>query len=874
MLRLSGITKDYGSGADTVHALRGIDIEFGKSEFVAVLGPSGCGKTTLLNVIGGLDRYSAGDLEINGVSTKEFNDRDWDTYRNHSVGFVFQSYNLIPHQTVLANVELALTLSGVKKAERRRRAKEALEKVGLGDQLKKKPAQLSGGQTQRVAIARALVNSPEVLLADEPTGALDTDTGVQVMELLSEVARDRLVIMVTHNPELAEKYATRTVRLLDGRIVGDTGASAPAGGEKQSPAGKIKPARIPSMSFVTAMSLSLRNLMTKKTRTLLTSFAGSIGIIGIALILAFSNGIQLYIDRVQEDTLSAYPIRIDSESTDFSAFISAGDGSGGEESDHGLDAVYSSTRLYDMLNSVVSGTTENNLTEFKKFLDTDPGISKYASAVQYVYPVPLNIYRTDISDPVKVSPTDLFDVIYGGYASSFVSAYADSAGMEIWSELLDDRDLLESQYEVLEGEWPDASDPSQIVLVVNKRNEISDIAMYCIGLKDMSELDDVMQAVQKGETVDSERIKLDYSDLLGLEYTVVLPTDYYSFDSDTGVWKDMSENEEYMASVVENGLKLKVTAIIRPSEDAATASVSGVIGYGSSLTDYLMKAVNSSGIVLAQQADPKTNVFTGLEFGISDREVTMEDVNAWIDLLDEDTKAQVKSYMAAMTEEQIISMFSAQLHEYAGDSTYEDNLKVLGVCDISSPSSVLIYAATFDDKELVADRIKAYNSDAEANGREENVIVYTDYVALLMSTVSTIVGFVSYALIAFVSISLVVSSIMIGIITYISVLERTKEIGILRSIGASKRDIARVFNTETAIVGFTAGCIGILLTLVLIYPLNCIIGGLSGVRNIASLPPAAAAVLIAVSVLLTVTAGLIPAFAASAKDPVVALRSE
>ncbi len=987
MLSLKKIVKRYTAGDSTVEALKGVSLEFRKSEFVSVLGPSGCGKTTLLNIIGGLDRYDDGDLAIKGRSTKYYGDADWDSYRNHSIGFVFQSYNLIPHQSVLSNVELALTLSGVPKSERRKRAAEALEKVGLGDQLKKKPSQLSGGQMQRVAIARALVNDPEILLADEPTGALDSATSIQVMEILKSISEDRLIIMVTHNPELAEKYSTRIIKLSDGNVVGDSNplteeelAAAAAESESENPkkakkigrkAEKPKEKRRTSMSFFTALALSTNNLMTKKGRTFLTSFAGSIGIIGIALILALSNGIQLYIDKVQEDTLSNYPISIAAQTVDYTSMVESMMGSNAENADHELDAVYSNSVMFEMMNVMISEVQTNNLTDFKKYLDSKEDALRAdgkISDIQYSYDINLNIYSADTENGVTKLGMDVFyETIYGKSTYEQMKNMSSLGGssFSLFSQIIDNSELISSQYDVVAGRMPTAY--NEVVLVLDKNNEISDMALYALGLKDRSELADIMEAALKGETFETKRTVFGYGELLDTSFKLVLQSSLYSKESD-GNWKYVGDDETAMKSIIDGGTDLRIVGIIRPNEDAVASSITGSIGYTAALTEYIINETNKSEIVLEQKSTPDTDVLSGLKFADdSYTEPTAPEKAASIKEyfgslsnadktpiiykiltaaeIEKATNEQISSmspeelraaaakavaesmgvdettaagYLASMTDDEIKSSVAAIISEKIKDSvtesttaalsqlsadqlaayfenylstldddgmaslydsympavisssTYDANMSAFGVCDLDSPSTISIYPTDFKSKDEIKELISDYNDSVGKNDR----ITYTDYVAILMSSVSTIINFVSYALIAFVSISLVVSSIMIGIITYISVLERTKEIGILRAIGASKRDISRVFNAETFIVGLAAGVIGIGVSLLLCLPVNLIIGSLSGVNNIASLPPVGAAILIAISVGLTLIAGLIPARIAARKDPVIALRSE
>ena len=981
VLTLRNITKDYTAGDSAVHALKGVSIDFRESEFVAVLGPSGCGKTTLLNIIGGLDQYTSGDLVINGRSTKDYGDKDWDTYRNHSIGFVFQSYNLIPHQSVLANVELALTISGISREERRERAVKVLERVGLGDQIYKKPNQMSGGQMQRVAIARALINDPDILLADEPTGALDSETSVQVMDLLKEVAQDRLVIMVTHNPELAERYATRTVRLLDGEIIGDSDPYDGSKAAQRSNEGKKRP----SMSFLTALSLSLNNLMTKKGRTILTAFAGSIGIIGIALILSLSNGIQTYIDQVQEDTLSTYPLTIESEAADLSSMIEAMTGAAGDGEEHERDAVYSNVILYDLMDNLMSMDTEtNDLKSFKEFLDAGGGgIGEFTSAIQYEYDPNFNIYTKDsdgniVESDVVTLLNELMASMYGGDFSSYFDTMGDFySSFESWQEMLPGENgelinqTLLDQYDVIYGSWP--QDYDEVVLIVNQNNEVSDLVLYTLGLRTEEELTSSLEAYMNGETVDAEVESWSYEELCGMTFKLVGWYDHYVYDSATGTYTDVSGTEAGLDYLYENsdvGIPLKISGIVRQNEDAVAGMMSGAIGYTSGLIDRVIEQAEGSDVISAQMADPDTDVILGLPFATGEEveptgdelraevdeyiagldtagqaelyteisstpsddyldaaveqalsELTREDIEGmmldgyaeemgvdadslrdYVAQMDDETlmsyvedmaREAVAQQYAEAAQQQLSALSQQQLaaalainglsdwqYEYVyenlmparcSESTYEQNLQALGYIDIASPDSINLYASTFADKDEIARIIDEYNASAD----EEQQISYTDYVALLMSSVSTIINAISYVLIAFVAISLVVSSIMIGIITYISVLERTKEIGILRAIGASKRDVANVFNAETLIEGLASGALGIAVTLLLIIPINAVVQHLTGIASLrAILPTSGAVALILISMLLTYIAGLIPSRFAARRNPVEALRTE
>lgn len=895
MLELNDIKKDYVSGSTTVSALKGINLRFRDCEFVSILGQSGCGKTTMLNIIGGLDKYTSGDLKINGVSTKNYKDRDWDFYRNNSIGFVFQSYNLIPHQTVLSNVELALTLSGVSKAERKKRAIEALEKVGLGEQIHKKPNQMSGGQMQRVAIARALVNNPDILLADEPTGALDTETSIQIMELLKEISKDRLIIMVTHNPELAKDYSTRTVRLLDGVITDDSDPYSLEDMEadiRAKEAAKVKTSekkikksgkkQKTSMSFFTALSLSFNNLMTKKTRTILTAFAGSIGIIGIAMILSISNGIQLYIDRVQRDTLSSYPITLQAEAIDISSMVSSMTGNSDSEEHEDKSKIYSNDIMGDMINTMVKEVKSNNLSEFKKYIENGSSdIKSYVSDIQYSYDVPLNIYMKDTSNGVEqLNPGTMFDSIYGEGATSASSSMSSGMGMgmfsnsSVWNQLLGNQQVLDEQYDVLAGHWPENF--NEVVLVADKNNEVDDYTLYSLGLKDPEEVRTLFKKMMVGESYETKKdISYTFDEILDTEFKLVMPTDMYKYNDVTGTWDDYSKDDKYMTNVVNNGTDIKVCGIIRPNDDAVSTSLSSGIGYTAKLTEYIIEEVKNSEIAKAQLADTSVDVFTGVPFD-NDRntEITMDDVNAYMATLSPEESAQMQAMTSGMSDDQILQLFSASLKARTTDATLDSNKSKLGITDLDTPSQIDIYATDFDSKEKVQNIIKDYNKLQQDDGKEENVINYTDYVGIMMSSVSTIINAISYVLIAFVAISLIVSSIMIGIITYISVLERTKEIGVLRSIGASKKDVSRIFNAETLIEGFVSGALGIVVTLLLCIPANALIKHLTDISNVAQLPVAGGVILIIISMFLTFIAGLIPAKLAAKKDPVVALRSE
>ena len=973
MLQLKEIKKDYITGDQPVHALKGINLGFRESEFVAILGHSGCGKTTLLNIIGGLDKYTSGDLVINGKSTKNFSDADWDAYRNHSIGFVFQSYNLIPHQSVLSNVELALTISGVGKAERRRRAVEALEKVGLGDQLNKKPNQMSGGQMQRVAIARALVNDPDILLADEPTGALDSETSVQIMDILKEISANKLIIMVTHNPELAESYASRIIRIKDGVIIDD---SDPYTAEEEEKVAAAKKERRTSMSFLTALSLSLNNLMTKKTRTVLTAFAGSIGIIGIALIMSLSNGIQNYIDKVQADTLSSYPITIQAESVDMTNMMTSlmGVRSQAEGGMHDKDAVYSSTVMYDMMNSMISADKQtNNLKPFKEYIeDENSEIAQYISSVQYTYDLDMNLYAEDVdgniakTDVVQLMQTAMSSM-YGGDYSSFFSTYGSYYSViDIWQEMLPGENgeyinpFLKNQYDVLYGKWPENYD--EAVLIVNENNEISDLVLYALGLKSTASIADDMQSFVSQETVEAKVESWSYEEICDMSFRYIFPADMYQYDEAEEKYINLGEEDLGLKTLYNNGLELKIVGVIRQNEDAVSGMMTGAIGYTHALIEYIAREAEQKDLVKKQLADKDYNILSGLKFLDTEDEALTKDrkqqaARDYIEQADEATIAELYiKFMCHPSDEYVKEMVDEQLEgttrediekqiletypEYAsmleqmdddmlfdyigkmaGDQVreqyaaemeklyrelsdeelvedfgllvlededylwiynnamppvyseinYKETMKKLGYVDLDTPSVINIYASSFEDKDNISTAIKNYNSTVS----KEDEITYTDIVALLMSSITTIINVISYVLIAFVAISLVVSSIMIGIITYISVLERTKEIGILRAIGASNRDVSHVFNAETVIIGFTAGAIGIILTLLLNIPINMIVHDLTGIMSLNSALPAAGGIgLVLISMILTFIAGLIPSGIAARKDPVEALRTE
>lgn len=1006
MLELKNVKKDYCAGELKVNALKGIDLQFRHSEFVSVLGPSGCGKTTMLNIIGGLDKYTEGDLIINGKSTKDFHARDWDAYRNHSIGFVFQSYNLIPHQSVLQNVELALTLSGVSKHERRKRAKEALERVGLGGQFNKKPSEMSGGQMQRVAIARAIVNNPDIILADEPTGALDTETSVSVMEILKEISRDRLVIMVTHNPELAEKYSTRIIRMLDGVITDD---SLPLGEEElvkekelqKEKNEKEKSAKKPSMSFATSFGLSLKNLFTKKGRTALTSFAGSIGIIGIALIFAVSQGMTNYINVLQEDTLSAYPLTLEAQHMDMGSLLQTFIGKAQTSGEHENDAVYQKSMLYDLINSLNSmDVAENDLKSFKQYIETNCSaesenkLKDAVSGVQYTYDLDMLVYTENVDgDIIKSDSMELVQQLlieYMGMDFSSMFNMSESYGFSsslmtspmgsftLWEQMLPGNngesvnDLLKKQYEIVDegGRWPEAY--NEIVLVLDERNELDDMTLYALGLKPKSEIDDLFNAAANKTEIEVPSKSWSYDEIKNMEFKVILNSDCYSYDNDTGTYTDMRDTQTKLKYLYnEKGINLKVVGIVRPSETAVSTMLSGSIAYTYKLTEYIINAADNSEAIKAQKNDPSVDIFTGLPFKENTGELTnAEKKNEFLSFaekLNETEKAetyakmmcippeemlvqqveqilgsmsrddmektlidtlvnemklereQIEQYVSSLGDSEIKEMFEQGIREkvkeqYAqtmaeqlsqltqsqlaaafstmisenkiseemfgtyydeilefSESTYDDNLLALGCVSLDNPATINIYASTFENKDIIEDAITAYNEGKP----ETSQIKYTDYVGLMMSSVTSIINAITYVLVSFVAVSLIVSSIMIGVITLISVQERTKEIGILRAIGASKKNVSGMFNAETVIIGFTSGSLGVIITYLLCIPINLILNHLTGIENLkAYLPPHVAIILVVISVLLTLFAGIIPSRSASKKDPVVALRTE
>ena len=996
MLELKDIKKEYPGGGETVEALKGISLTFRNSEFVSVLGPSGCGKTTMLNIIGGLDQYTEGDLVINGRSTKDFRDRDWDAYRNHSIGFVFQSYNLIPHQTVLQNVELALTLSGVSKAERRERAKKALEEVGLSSQLRKKPGEMSGGQMQRVAIARAIVNNPDIILADEPTGALDTETSVQVMEILKKIAEDRLVIMVTHNPDLATRYSTRIIRMLDGVITGDSnpltkeelGQLKESAKEEKAP----KQGKKPSMSFGTSFGLSLKNLFTKKGRTALTSFAGSIGIIGIALIYAVSHGTTSYIDLVQEDTLASYPLTLQSQSMDLTSLMQSFMGMAHSDTEHETDAVYQKPMMYDLVNALNSTETmQNDLRTFKAYiedvwmdLENENNLRDAVSGIQYTYDLDLLVYTENVDGTILRSDSQelMQDLLleYFGMDMSSLSSMTESSGMSmmssgssLWEEMLSGENgslvspLLENQYDVIYGSWP--TEYNEIVLVVDENNEIDDMTLYALGLKSEEEIDEIMTAAMNQTELEVEQQSWTYEEICDMEFRVILNSDCYVEDENTGLYVDLRETSAGLKYLYDNGISLKVSGIIRPNEDASSSMLTGTIGYTSELTEYIMEHAKEADSVAAQLANPDIDIFNGLPFRETASDLTQaekeEEFRAYLADLDEEGKAEayirimsipsqeqidqavdqmvgdmeraeleetmaqaiagqtgmssdeILEYTSSMSDEELYGMFlemaaeqyreqyaqgvqaqmstmsteqlayaldmavetytAEQFEQYYdevlefSEADYESNLRELGYVDPEEPAAINLYASSFENKEVIEDAIADYNETAD----EMEQISYTDYVGLLMSSVTTVINAITYVLIAFVAVSLIVSSIMIGVITLISVQERTKEIGILRAIGASKRNVSSMFNAETMIIGFTSGALGVLITYLLCIPINMILHHLTGINSLSAyLPIPTAVILVLISMGLTLFSGIIPSKSAARKDPVVALRTE
>ena len=910
MHQIKNVTKTYDTGALKQTALDNVSFNLRDNEFVSVLGHSGSGKTTLLNIVGGLDRYDDGDIVINGISTKQYTDRDWDSYRNHSVGFVFQSYNLIPHQSVLSNVELALTISGISSSERKERAAKALKEVGLEDHLHKRPNQLSGGQMQRVAIARALVNEPDILLADEPTGALDTETSTQIMELLKRVANDRLVVMVTHNPELAEEYSSRIIELRDGEIISDTN---PYHVEEEVEEPEHKNMGKASMSFLTALSLSFNNLGSKKARTFLTAFAGSIGIIGIALILSLSTGVNEYIDDIQQDTMSAYPITIEEQSIDLESLINVGelaedDSSEDEETNNeDLDAIYSNTLSLEMLSSTASSFRENNLTSFKEYLDDSSNeISPFvgANGIVYSYAVNFDLFSYDEEETLVNTDGSTFR---NEESTGMPGFQAPSTAMmpptNNVSELIPGVEgnlispVVTDNYEVLHGEWPENYD--EVVLAVNQRNQLDTTVLYELGILPAEEYEEILADIDSGEEVEVDSREISYEELANTVFYLIPASDYYAED-ENGLFQDMSDDELTVENLMEErAIEIKISAIVRPVEDATTASISTPVAYTSALTEYLIDYANESEVVQAQEENPEINVLSGLRFETENDEQKIEDAREYLDNFTISEKADFVRAMQAnqeenndapsmpgampmMGEEELAAGFDnlvaglddeALLNIYdtsISSGSFDDNMDAFGVVSLDAPSSISIYADNFEDKEAISAGIENYNKTVD----EEEQITYSDFAGLIMSSVTEIINVITYVLIAFVSVSLVVSSIMIGIITYISVLERTKEIGILRAIGASKGNISTVFNAETIIIGLFSGLLGVGLTYLMHIPVNMIIENLLDQNVRASLSLEAAAILVLLSVVLSFIAGLIPSKQASQKDPVDALRTE
>jgi len=917
MLVLKDIIKDYVTGDTTVRALKGLNINFRENEFVSILGPSGCGKTTMLNIIGGLDRYTSGDLLINGKSTMDFTDSDWDTYRNHSIGFVFQSYNLIPHQTVLANVELALTLSGVSKTERRERAIRALEQVGLGAQINKKPSQMSGGQMQRVAIARALINNPDIILADEPTGALDSETSVQIMEILKSIAKDKLIIMVTHNPDLAKQYSTRIISCLGGEVIGDTDPFEPQEWDYEAEVEKAeeerKKGKKSSMSTSTAFMLSLRNLVTKKGRTILTAFAGSIGIIGIALVIALSNGIENYISKVENDLLLAIPVTVEKEAVNMDSMLSALTDLGTTLTtcDHELDSVYVNNTYTEMINTFISQTKSNNLKAFKKYIeDNRERFDDLCNDIQFKYETPLNIYRTETEKGnIQVNPNTVFtDMMsqYGSSMSSITDMFSSSA-TNGWMELVGDNKLLSQQYETVYGRLPE--NKNEVVLIVDKNNEINEMVMYSLGLKDQSEYMANMMEAMSGSTLENTVLDTyDYETICNMKFRLVLNYQYFVKDETTGLWNDYSSNQLFVNQLVENGEEIRIVGILRPDASNVMSTGTGAIGYRSDLMDYALEQTRNSQIVLEQTADTTKDVLTGLEFntlGINDFSLADVDLSiidftklniqpfismmegidlSQIDLLNFDitqfidfsdmSEFKKKIVEGFLTDEQVYAFKQAYLDTINSKCSLESTYSQIGYSTEDEPSSIYLYPKSFSAKDEINDMVEQYNQKMLDSGNKGYTVTLTDLIGMIMGSVTSILKIVTVVLICFVAISLVVSSVMIGIITYTSVLERTKEIGILRSIGASKKDISSVFNAETVTIGLGAGLLGIIVTLILEIPINIIIHKVTLTTASAALPFYAAVILVAISVFLTFIAGLVPSSIAAKKDPVEALRSE
>lgn len=924
MLVLKNIVKDYVAGDTTVRALKGVNINFRENEFVAILGPSGCGKTTMLNIIGGLDRYTSGDLVINGKSTKDFTDGDWDTYRNHSIGFVFQSYNLIPHQTVLANVELALTLSGVSKKERKERAIKALEQVGLGEQIYKKPSQMSGGQMQRVAIARALINNPDILLADEPTGALDTETSVQIMEILKEISKDKLIIMVTHNPDLAHEYSTRIISCLDGAITDDTNPFDPTDEDRRAETQKRheeeKKGKKPSMSMGTAFSLSLRNLVTKKARTFLTAFAGSIGIIGISLVLALSTGIENYIDKMQNDLLLAMPVSVEKEAIDMNNVMGAlmDLGSSMLETDHDLDQIYVNSTFTEMVNTFISQSTANNLKSYRQYIeDNRERFDELCNDIQYKYETPLNIYKEDTAEGIiQVNPNAMLDTLMGstqqsGSMATMTNSMTNMFSSSItnsWVELIGDNELLSQQYELVTGRLPEAY--NEVVLIVDKNNEINEMVMYALGLKDQSKfMEDMVNMMASGGEMDTTIVdQYTYDDILNMKFRLVLNHEYFVKDKETGLWNDQRNNIYYVKQLIQQGLQINIVGILRPDPNNIMSTGMGSIGFRTDLMDYALDATLNSEIVKEQLSHPETDVLTGLEFtNLTVNDFSLADIDLSIidfqyldltpfmslmegidlsqidilnlniaDLIDFSDMTDLKKKLMEgfLSDEQVIAFKQAYIDTLNAQCSLEKTYASIGYSTADAPSSIYLYPKSFEAKDEINQMTNYYNEKMIEQGHLGYTVTLTDIIGMLMSTITSVLNIVTVVLVCFVAISLVVSSIMIGIITYISVLERTKEIGILRSIGASKGDISRVFNAETVTIGLGAGVFGILTTLLLEIPINLMLKYLTHTGAAAELPVVAAVVLVCISVGLTFIAGLIPSSIAAKKDPVEALRSE
>ena len=911
MLILKNIVKDYATGDTSVTAMNDVSINFRESEFVSILGPSGCGKTTMLNIIGGLDRYTSGDLVINGKSTKTFTDENWDTYRNHSIGFIFQSYNLIPHQSVLSNVELALTLSGVSKKERRERAIEALNKVGLGDHINKKPNQMSGGQVQRVAIARALINNPDILLADEPTGALDSETSVQIMELLKEISKDKLIIMVTHNPDLAYEYSNRIIRFKDGRMIDDSNPFLPTqadyDAEKLKAEEEKKKGRKPSMSFQTAFGLSLRNLATKKGRTFLTAFAGSIGIIGIALVLALSTGIQNYVDKMQNDTLLAFPMSVEKESVDIESMSNAVMGMSpmNQELGHELDKVYVNDMFAQLINTFIAQSTSNNLKSFRKYIeDNRAKFDELCNDVQYKYSTPLNVYRVDTENVVQVNPSNMMDAFGSNDMMSMAEGFMGT-GFSVWNELIGGNDVVSRQYEIVHGRLPEAF--NEVVLIIDSNNEINEMVLYALGIRDQAEFSkNLMASLAGGQMAQTSDESFTYDDICNMKFKLVLSSDYMVKDEETGLWKDKRTNPAFVKKLVEKGTDIKIVGIIRPDEDNVLSVGTGGIGYTKELMQYALEQTAASEVVKQQLANPKVDVITGLEFmdltvndfDLADIDMNLIDMNyldigpfmsmsgdmdlSEIDITDmssmfsfgDMSELQKKLMEGFLDDEQVIALKQAYIDTINAQCSYDKTMELLGYQPVDSPTSIYFYPKSFESKDELNAMIKYYNEQVTADGHPEYEITPTDAIGALLASVTKIINIVTYVLVVFVAISLVVSSIMIGIITYISVLERTKEIGILRSIGASKGDVSRVFNAETITIGLGAGVLGIITTLILEIPINFLLDYLTQTGAAAQLPFSAAVILIAISVFLTFIAGLVPSSIAAKKDPVEALRTE